>query len=309
MDTSSYTRLYPCVNHSNLSNIIQRHFDASRACQHYQVLGITVSGEGGTGKTKYMEYALQVKLAQYLRLTEAPTTLTEGELGDYFKGDYWDVKVEGSTVFFFDDLDKRLSLRAEIEFEGIHRKKGMEKKDFLECYYASVRIALASMLNRRVDHPVVIVLVTNNVNIGGDGYLGMKFGLCEREEIIRIIVWWNERFRGTPRYRSVDEKSLSTISISCSHRRLYHTLLECDFDITSTLGALDVVKQYLPALPSLLFDGSDATQSETDEEDGNVINTGEIDGSDFDILDSLMEGDSVNTVGTGDIFGSFMGKG
>lgn len=245
-EDSNASHLFPSTNYTNLVKIIKTHNDISRLVQSYSVLGILIDGEPGLGKTKFADFASESKIIPNIYKVDM-TTLLEHPFNDILQKVYHQIDIINNTLFMIDEIDKYIDYRIKFQYNQLKNNKEPITQSYHEYYLLTKNTYLydiLSILERDgLLHSVVVIFCSNNfksvfqgVDITHhkslyDRFVKIKFDLCDHDEIIRYISFYNDKFINTEYFHDI--KTISNLlkpDIAITHRTLHHISIESKYN-------------------------------------------------------------------------------
>jgi hypothetical protein len=109
--------LYPSYNYTRLDKIIDRFFTVVKKTRMYKAQGILIDGEPGLGKSRSCDYLASLnKYHEIIYINMSLTEILKKEFKNIIK-DIIQSKKNGSTIIYFDELDKYLDYNIDFMFK------------------------------------------------------------------------------------------------------------------------------------------------------------------------------------------------
>jgi ankyrin repeat protein len=262
--------LFPSKNYILLDKIITNFFTVVNRTKMYKAQGILIDGEPGLGKSKSCDYL--ASLNKYHEIYYVNLSLTSLLKKD-FKSIIDEVlnKRNGSTIIYFDELDKYLDYYIEYSFY-----KQEEIQDFIEYKRRLKQEFLYELLEvietTIYEDGVVFIFCSNNfhtifedttasLEVGKPSFnqvhfhslksrfAPIRFNRCDREEIIKFITFFNDKMYDTEMYyeKSVLNGLIQNIKnpISLTYRSLRHCHIKAGYDLEKFI---EFINEYEPEM-------------------------------------------------------------
>jgi ankyrin repeat protein len=255
--------LFPSKNYILLDTIISNFFTVVNRTKMYKAQGILIDGEPGLGKSKSCDYL--GSLNKYHEIYYVNLSLT-ALLKKDFKSiiDEVLIKRNGSTIIYFDELDKYLDFYMEYSF---HKQEEIE--DFIEYRRQQKQEFLYQLLEmietNMYEDGVVFIFCSNNFHTIFEDvnqvhfhslksrFAPIRFDRCDREEIIKFIKFFNDKMVGTNMYYEEIDDLISNIKdhISLTYRSVRHCHVKAGYNLEKFI---EFINEYEPEMSPRIED-------------------------------------------------------
>jgi hypothetical protein len=273
-EPSESSQLYPSKNYLKLVDIIRDHFDVSNRIKSFSVIGASINGIPGLGKTKFADFAVNNKLAGTILKVDM-TSMLKYSFTRVLHVMYHSIAIVTDTIFVIDEIDKYLDYRMNIEYEDKllelknQAKEGvveLNKKEFVSQMKNTFLYDILSILERDgLSHSVVVIFCSNNFQSIFEGldmthhystftrFMPVEFEMCDHVEIIEYLLHYNKIFEGTKFWLDLDRKTMEKTlrkDVCVTHRVLHHTSIKANYHAWKIINALNENKS-MPDIPKL----------------------------------------------------------
>ena len=249
--------LFPSKNYLALDTIISNFFTVVNRTKMYKAQGILIDGEPGLGKSKSCDYL--ASLNKYHEVYYVNLSLTALLKRD-FKSiiDEVLIKRSGSTIVYFDELDKYLEFYIEYSF---HNQEAIS--DFFEYRRRQKQEFLYQLLEvietNIYEDGVVFIFCSNNFHTIFEDvnqvhfhslksrFAPIRFDRCDRDEITKFIMFFNDKMVGTNMYYEELNGLIENIkdSISLTYRSVRHCHVKAGYDLEKFI---EFINEYEPEM-------------------------------------------------------------
>jgi ankyrin repeat protein len=255
--------LFPSKNYLALDTIISNFFTVVNRTKMYKAQGILIDGEPGLGKSKSCDFL--ASLNKYHEVYYVNLSLT-ALLKKDFKSIIDEVltKRNGSTIIYFDELDKYLDFYLEYSF---HKQE--EIQDFTEYKRRQKQEFLYQLLEvietNIYEDGVVFIFCSNNFHTIFEDvnqvhfhslksrFAPIRFDRCDREELIKFIKFFNAKMLGTSMYYEEIDSLISNIKdhISLTYRSVRHCHVNAGYNLEKFI---EFINEYEPEMSPRIED-------------------------------------------------------
>jgi ankyrin repeat protein len=255
--------LFPSKNYLALDTIISNFFTVVNRTKMYKAQGILIDGEPGLGKSKSSDYL--GSLNKYHEVYYVNLSLTSLLKKD-FKSIIDEVltKRNGSTIIYFDELDKYLDFYLEYSFnkqeeiEDFTEYKRRQKQEFL---YQLLEVIETNIY----EDGVVFIFCSNNFHTIFEDvnqvhfqslksrFAPIRFDRCDRDEIIKFIRFFNAKMVGTIMYYEEIDELIENIKdhISLTYRSVRHCHVKAGYNLEKFI---EFINEYEPEMSPKMED-------------------------------------------------------
>jgi uncharacterized protein YutD len=291
-----FSILYPSRNYKNLVEIIRAHCNVSRIVKSYSVLGLLIDGVPGLGKTKFSDYAAELKIVGYIYKVDM-TTMLEHPYKEVLKVLYHKIAITCDTMFVIDEIDKYIEYRIQFEYSellktptkptdaeaAIPEFAQFEKQSKITFLYEMLSILERDGLN----DSVIVIFCSNNFHSIFEGidvthfvslydrFVKVNFHKCNHDEIVKYIMYYNEKLKGTDLYCNIHESSLRDslrLDIEITHRTLHHISVHTKYNAMKMVDMINKHENEDDSGESIV-DRIKEFKSKKDKRNPQIINT------------------------------------
>lgn len=279
-EKSDPSQLYPSKNYLKLVDIIRDHFDVSNRIKSFSVLGASINGVPGLGKTKFADFAVNNKLAGSILKVDM-TNMLKYSFTRVLNSMYHSVAILTDTIFVIDEIDKYLDYRMDIEYEdklvemrNVSKDGGvvtLDKDEFVRQQKNTFLFDILSILERDgLSHSIVVIFCSNNFQSIFEGvdmthhestfsrFMPIEFKMCDHQEIIDYLLHYNRIFEGTKFWIDLNKEDMSQRlkrDVQVTHRVLHHISIKSNYHALKIIQELNELKtSNVPSVLSNVLD-------------------------------------------------------
>jgi ankyrin repeat protein len=255
--------LFPSKNYLALETIISNFFTVVNRTKMYKAQGILIDGEPGLGKSKSCDFLASLnKYHEVYYVNLSLTTLLKKDFKSII--DEVLIKRNGSTIIYFDELDKYLDFYIDFSFRNQEaitdflEYKRQQKQEFL---YQLLEVIETNIY----EDGVVFIFCSNNFHTIFEDlnsihfhslksrFAPIRFNRCDRNEIINFIKFFNQQMVGTPMYYKELDDLIEEIKnpISLTYRTVRHCHVSSGYNLPKFI---ELINEYEPEMSPRIED-------------------------------------------------------